>query len=237
MATPTLTELISRVRQKADMENDGNFISDAEITHLLNDSIKMLWSILIDGTDGSLFSKNAPVLLKIGDNAYQLPNDFYKLVDVAIYTGGTYLRAVQTDPQNYSQLTVQNYNGVSFTQYILQYNAAQGRFELSIFPAPNETDDIAVRYIPTAPSLSVGTDELALPSDWHMWAVLDSAIQCLNKEESDPSALMGERQRREERIKDDIRSMGVARVKRIRKIGNPDAATSRFLLPSINFSD
>jgi len=236
MAFPTLSELITRVRQKADMENDGNFISDTEITHLLNDSIAMLWSTLIDGTNGSLFSTNAPVLPKIGDNAYQLPNDFYKLVDVAIFTGGTYLRSIEADPQSYAQLTVQNYNGVAFTQHLLQYNQAQGRFELSVFPAPAVTANIAVRYIPKAPALSVSTDELRLPSDWHMWAVLDAAIQCLIKEESDPSAQMAERDRREQRIKDDIRSMGVTRVKRIRKLGDEDARTSRFLLPSINFS-
>lgn len=239
MAQPTLTELITRVRQKADMENDGNFISDSEITHLLNDSIKMLWSILIDGTNGSLFSKNAPVLVVLHSGTpavYQLPNDHYKLVDVAITTGSYFLRSIEADPQDYSQLVSQAYNGVAFTQHILQYNSLQDRFELTLFPEPPSTESIAVRYIPVAPVLSVSTDQLNLPSDWHMWAVLDAAVQCLIKEESDPSAQMAERERREQRIKDDIRSMGVARIKRIRRVSGLDSRTSRFILPSINFN-
>jgi hypothetical protein len=234
MANPTLGELITLVRQKADMENDGNFISDSEITHLFNDSLALLWAFLNDGTNGSLFSKNSPVLLKIGPQAYQLPNDFYQLLDVALFTGGTYIRSTEADPQAYMQLTTLNNANIYSPQHILQYNHEQGRFELSFFPAPTTTANIAVRYVPQAQVLSVSTDALNLPSNWHMWAVLDSAIQCLIKEESDPSAQMAEREKREERIKDEIRSMGISQIKTIRKIRR--FPFDRFALPPINFS-
>lgn len=235
MAFPTLLELKEQVRRAADIENDGNHISDAEIVDYLNDSISALWAVLIDGTNGTFFAKNAPVLVKLGTNSYQLPNDFLRLVDMAVYTGGTYLRGRRADPQEYAQLTTQTWKGYAYTRYFLQWNVEQGRAELFIFPEPQNTEDIAVRYVPRAPVLSVDADELKLPSDWSLWAVYDSAIRCMIKNEDDPSLIMAEREKRERRIKDDIRAMGIATVKRIRDVSYWEEGNTRFTLPVINF--
>jgi hypothetical protein len=222
MAFKTLTDLILSVRRKADIENAGQHVSDDEITGYLNSSIAMLWSLLIDGTDGSLFAKVSPDLLDIGGadgNSYQLPNDFYKLVELSIDRGNRMYPASEADPQEYGILLRRPNTGAWDTRYFFQYNVEQGRFELFVFPKPNATNDIFVRYIPTAPALSLGTDELKFPSNWDEWVVFDSAIQCLNKEESDPTPLMEEREKRERRLKDDIRSMAPATVSSIRRFG------------------
>jgi hypothetical protein len=64
----------------------------------------------------------------------------------------------------------------------------------------------------------VGSDELKFPTFWYMFVVLDAAIKCLTKEESDPSALMAERERYERRVRDHINSMIPTQVKTIRWI-------------------
>lgn len=222
----TLTSLITYTRQRADMES-SNFISDDEITHFLNDEIKAVFAKMVNVDNGILFATPSPTLTKVGDNAYALPSDFMRLVDVNIYTNARWIPACPADAQNYYQLLSQTYTGDYDTRYFLQRNNAQDRYELYLFPA-KEVSNLGVRYIPEAPSLSIGTDTLNWPSNWHVVPVLGAAIKCLNKEESDPTALMMERDSEVARILKDIRSQKISEVKTLRDIGNRARTASRF---------
>ena len=204
------------VRQKADIENDGFHISDAEVDSYINDSIKLLHSLLVDGTDGQLFAKNAPILTKIGTYSFQLPSDFSQLVSVDIFTGSFYQRSNQADPQDYAQLTQQTgRHYYTSRQHFLRWSVEQGRAELFCFPEV-EKENVAVQYIPVAPTLSEDSDELLWPDFWYQWVVYDAAIQCSNKEESFNQALLMEKEKVERRIRDHIRSMTVTEIKTIR---------------------
>ena len=79
----TLTELILRSKQLADMEN-GNFVDDSEWTHFINEEIDDIYAQFVNVDDGELFGAVAPTLAQIGDNAYQCPSDFLRLVDVKL---------------------------------------------------------------------------------------------------------------------------------------------------------
>jgi hypothetical protein len=205
------------IRQKSDIENDGKHISDTEIDSYANDSISLLWSLLVDGTDGQLFAKNAGVLVKLGTYSYQLPGDFSQLVSVDIKYGSRYQRSAQADPQDYAQLT--EMTGAAYytaRSHFLRWSIEQNRAELFLFPEPTNTSDVAVQYIPTAPYLSLDSDTLNWPDFWYQWVVLDAAIQCTNKEESMAQPLLQEREKVERRIRDHIRSMTVTQIKTIR---------------------
>jgi hypothetical protein len=213
-----LSQLREQTRQKSDIENDGKHTSDTEVDSYINDSIKLLWSLLVDGTDGQLFAKNAGVLQKLGTYSYQLPGDFSQLVSVDINVNSRYVRSAQADPQDYAQLTdraVDNF--YTERSHFLRWSIEQNRAELFIFPEPNATSDVAVQYIPAAPVLSLDTDTLNWPDFWYQWVVLDAAIQCSNKEESIVQALVVEREKVERRIRDHIRSMTITEIKTIRK--------------------
>lgn len=213
-----LSQIRTQVRQKADIENDGEHVTDTEIDGYINDSIRTLHSLLVDGTDGQLFAKNAGVLTKIGTYSYQLPSDFSQLVSVDIRVQNWYVRSIQADPQDYAQLTdLRNYGNWTPRRHFLRWSLAQNRAELFIFPEPTNTADVAVQYVPSAPTLSADTDNLRWPDFWYQWVVLDAAIQCVNKEESLSQPLAMERDRIERRIRDHIRSMTVTEVKTIRK--------------------
>jgi hypothetical protein len=226
----TLDELTLLVRRKADIENSGLHVSDDEIKDYINSANAMLWSLLIDGTDGTLFAKVSPDLVKVGDNSYRLPADFFKLVEISVNWGNRYYPAVEADPQEYGILLRRNLVSQINTRYFFQFNSAQGWFELFVFPEPNAVSDILIRYIPAAQILSLGTNELKLPSNWYEWVVFDAAIQCMIKEESDPSVLIMEREKRERRLKDDIRSMSPATPGSIRTF----RVSSHLIPPSIN---
>jgi hypothetical protein len=228
----TLTELITQIRRRADMEN-GSFVSDAEITHFANDEIKGVYSKMVNIDDGSLFATVAPTTSKVGDNAYAMPSDFMRLVDVNIYSGSRWLPATSADAQNYYQLLSSTYTGDYDTRYFLRRNNPQDRYELFLFPAP-EVGNLGIRYIPEEVTLSTGSDTLNWPSNWHVTVVTGAAIKCLIKEESDPTGLMLERDSEIARVLKDIRSQKISEIKTLRSIGNRTARTSRFRLPRIS---
>lgn len=215
------------------MEN-GTFVSDDEITHMLNDSIADIYAQMINIDEGQLFATVSPTLVQIGNNAYQLPADFHRLVDVNVYTGSRWVPAFRADPQDYMQLFTRQYDGDFAVEYYLHLNADQGRYELFLFPE-KDVNNIGVRYLKPPPVLSVGTDELKWPSNWHQAPVVDTAIKMLVKEESDPSGLIIERDRTLARVLKDIRSQAVAEVMTIRNSSSRlrSRRSQRFNLPII----
>ena len=226
----TLTELISRSKQRADMEN-GNFVSDDEWTHFINDEIADVYSQLVNVDDGELFGAVSPTLSQIGDNAYQLPSDFLRLVDVNIYTGSRWIPANEADPQDYYQLLSATYTGDYDTSYFLKLHIAQDRYELFIFPA-KAVANIGVRYIPIATTLSLGSDTLNWPANWHQAVEAGAAAKALIKEESDPTGQLLDRDRVVARALKDVRAQKVSEVKTLRHIGR--SGRNRFRLPRIN---
>jgi len=211
------------------MEN-SQFVSDEEILHFVNDEIEDIYAQMVNIDDGALFGTPSPILVQVGDNAYQLPNDFMRLVDVNIYSGNRWVPACPADPQDYYSLLSDTYTGDYDVRYFLHRNADQGRYELFIFP-PKDPNYIGVRYIKEAPVLSLGSDTLKWPSNWHVGVVVGSAVKCLVKEESDPTALIFERDRVVARTLKDIRAQKVSEIKTLRDSGR--RLNSRFRLPRI----
>lgn len=233
MAFKTLSQLRTLVRQAADIENDGNHTTDAEVDSYINQAIEQLHSLLVDGTDGALFATNAGELIDIGGASgfsYQLPGDFGHLISLDIKQGSQYIRSFQADPQDYAQLSLNTSRHRDY-KHFLRWNVDQGRGELFIFPKPTNLSDIAVQYVREAPFLSVAADTLNWPSFWYQWCVYTAAIKCNIKEESDPSPNLSERERVEKRLRDHIRSMTPTRVKTIR---NVTGTRGRFTPPDIH---
>lgn len=212
----TLTELISRVRERADMEY-GNFCSDDEITHYLNDEIFDLYAKMVNVDDGKLFATVSPTLVKIGNNAYQLPSNFMRLVDVSIYTGSRWVPAYEADSQDYLNLLSRQYDGDHDVRYFLQLNQDQGRYELFLFPA-KAVSKIGVRYVKEAPRLTLGTDTLKWPSNWHEAVVLGAVVKCLEKEESEAAHIELQQEKATARVLKDIRSQSVAQIETLRDV-------------------
>jgi hypothetical protein len=212
----TLTEAISRVRQRSDMEH-GTFVSDDEIIHMLNDEIHSMYGKMCNVDSGSLFATVTTSLVALGNNAFQLPSDFLRLIDVNINTGSRWTPAYEADEQQYMQLLTRTYSGDYDVRYYLHLNQTAGRYELFLFPS-KDVANIGCRYIPEAPSLSVGTDTLKWPSNWHEPLIAGAAAKCLIKEESDPTALLMAADEGTARVLKDIRSQQPAQIETLRSI-------------------
>lgn len=190
-AQRTLGQLKTSVRQRADQEN-SNFISDSELTSYINQSHSALYDLLVTAYGNDYFASGPFQIVTDGTNsAYALPDDFYKLLGVDLVTGPGQSRTLR--PFNFSERNV--YGQV---RYRLQGN------NLLLSPKPGSSLHLNLWYIPQPPNLtddntSTLTGVLAQYSEF---IVLDSAIKCLVKEESDPSALLQSKAEIMKRIQD-----------------------------------
>jgi hypothetical protein len=198
------------------MEEDDAFITTSEANDYINESVSELYDILSDGASAQIFAINAPVLTQTGTNAYLLPSDFYKLVSVSINVGGIYFPGLPGDERLYAELASDPPEQEEFRYYI-RTNLSTGASHLFIFPEIDETK-LAVVYIPSPPVLTLDTDALHLPTRWHEYIALSSAVKMLQKQESDTTALEFQKKLTEDRIKDHIREIDSGIPQQIRDI-------------------
>lgn len=229
MTPITFQKIEERIRERADMEN-GNFVSTDEIRYHVNNEINDLYAKMVNVEEGQLFTTVSPTLVQIGNNAYQLPSDFMRLVDVNIYAGARWVPAYEADTQDYLQLLTRQYQGNFDVQYFLKLNQQQGRYELFLFPA-KEPASIGVRYIPAAPQLTLDSDTLKWPSNWVEPVITAVAAKCLLKEESEATHLLMETDRATARVLKDIRAQKVAEIKTLRDVAGRNRRRRRFILP------
>jgi hypothetical protein len=232
---PTLADLILGVRRLADIETDGKHITDSEITDYVNDALKALWSLIIGATDGSLLSRVVETLPQIGNNAYQLPEDFLRLVSVDVRKSNNYVvSSGEGDPQKYAQLVLITDTSVDFSQHYIHFDRDTGYYHLFVFPAA-EPDRLVVRYIQSSPQLNDESEVLKLPSDWVRWVIFDSAIRCMLKNETDPSGVMVEREKIELRVVMDVEAQSPSQVQTIRDMAGL-RQQGRLVPPPINYN-
>lgn len=214
----TLAELRDSARQTADMENDSLFISDAEANAYINDSIAELYNIMTEGAERQLFAKNSPILVKDGDFAYVLPDDFYKLASVHVYQNGRYEMATQGDPSEYPNLASQSNTYCStIYRYFLRFNPMTGKKHIYVFPPPPNTE-LALTYVPSPPSLTSDSETIDGIAGWHEYIIVDAAIKMLQKEETDTQALELRKMDIKGIIVEHARSLDVHHPKSIRKM-------------------
>jgi uncharacterized protein YfkK (UPF0435 family) len=220
--TRTLTELITEIRQRADMVN-STFVTDPEITRYVNESISDLYDMLIAAQGQEWYIKQYTFPTVSGQDTYQIPadQDFYLLLGVDADTGGITpvpLRPYMLDERNDRGLFYPNsgWGYLERVRYRMSGNIESdpaavdpvGTYyhQITLKPAPGGAHNITLLFIPHAPSLVAVTDVWDGFNGWEEYAIVDAAIKCLEKEESSTIAL----DRRKERLIERINAMGSA---------------------------
>jgi len=176
----TLLQLKTDVRNRADMAN-SLFVSDAELITYINGSIAELHDLLIGSEDYYLVEYSVNTIANTA--TYALPAAFYKLrgVDIRQNSGDWQsLRPFNFNERNSSSDT-QSSNG-------LRYRLTGSNLMLS--PAPVGVYEIKIWYTPVATKLAIDADILNDVNQYSEYVIIDAAIKCLNKEESDVSVLL-----------------------------------------------
>jgi hypothetical protein len=194
----TLLELKDRSRQRSDMET-SDFVSDSELTGYINSSIAELHDLLVSAYGADYFLNDYNFSVNLNTTDYALPADFYKLkgVDVRINNNNWFsVRPFNFNERNRNQdLTWGLLLGPS-----IRYRLMGGNIKFN--PTPDASYAARIWYVPKAVTLVADTDEYDDLNTYSEYVVVDAAIKMLQKEESDVSVLMAQKQALKRRLEE-----------------------------------
>ena len=207
MATVTLTTLRSRVRERADMVG-SSFIADAAtgLDAWINEANQKLHGMLVDAMGEEYVSSTSSFTTVSGTADYALPAGFYKLYGVDLNFQGAWrslLRYERSERNAYREMR---------PDLLPRYSIVGSN--LRLYPSDVGGLSGSILYAPEATVLTAGSDSVSYPNGWEKYIVIDAAIQALLKEESSVTALMQERARIEQEIRDAKESRDMATPKR-----------------------
>lgn len=183
--TTTLAQLITRVRQRADMVGSA-FVSDAEIVDYINVAMAEIHDLLVDKYEDYYVSTTTYTLP--GGNPGTLPATFYKALGVDFDSGGVSYRLKR---YSFQERNMYNSPGavaarIADTRYAIQGN------QIKFIPDPTTSGTVTLHYVPEAQRFSSGSTSAtivslapAIANGYEEYVVVDAAIKCLLKEESD----------------------------------------------------
>jgi hypothetical protein len=183
MAAVTLTTLLARVRERADMPVAG-FIADSAtgLYAWINEGVQRLHEKLVEAYGEEYISSSASLTCTGSASDVALPSDFFKLYGIDMPVGGT-TRTLK--PYMRAERNSLRYGSVSW-ETVPKYSLVGSNIRfLPIPPACTAT----IYYAPTTTLLASGSDTVNFPNGWERYVVLYAAIQCLAKEESDTREL------------------------------------------------
>lgn len=213
--TMTLAELRIAVRQRADQVN-SQFVTDLELTSYINQSAFELYDLLVQKFGNDYFVGSPYEFVTEGGTAmYPLPADFFKLLGVDLLIGANDQGWVTLKPfefadrNRYTLPNFQTFVGYTNTRYRLQGD------NLWFTPEPQGGQTIRLWYVPRMPTMAADADALEGVSGWTEYVIVDAAIKCMAKEESDPSVLMAQKQGLIQRIEAAAENRNIAQPQRV----------------------
>jgi hypothetical protein len=200
----TFAELKTAARERADMKN-SNFVEDSELAYYINSSIAELHDMLIQTYGSEYYIKEVEFQTTPRQGEYELntiipDQDFYKLRAVDARLNGddwfTLKRFNFNERNRFQNFGVWDYLGITNVRYRIMGN------KIILSPIPDNNIDVRLWYIPLATELINDSDELQDLNQYSEYVIVDAAIKMLNKEESDVSVLMAQKQALKRRIEE-----------------------------------
>jgi hypothetical protein len=211
--TLTLSDLMIQVRSRADMlpqnytpslTSTNYFVTDPELITYINQSYYELYDIMVQKYGNDYFVA-PPINISTDGQSYlyPLPNGtnysgakaFYKVLGLDLNLNPTVSDSFITIPQfmfaernRYSVPNMQAFYGLTNLRYRLQDS------NVWFTPTPAAGQTIRVWYIPRLTQLATLTDVCDGVSGWTEYIIVDAAIKCLQKQESDVSVLLAQKQ-------------------------------------------
>jgi hypothetical protein len=208
----SLGQIRLMAQQRADRVN-SNFVTLPEWNSYINQSYMELYDLLTTVYEDYHIAE--PFIFQTnGDSRYELPNGttvedingdvarpFYKLVGVdcglALNDNGW----ISLGKFDFIQRNAYVYPNIAGSQYgIFNMRYRLMGSELSFIPTPSSGQYIRLWYIPRLEMLLKDTDLLDGVSGWSEYVIVDAAIKALQKEESDVSVLLLQKQALIDRI-------------------------------------
>lgn len=188
--TITLAQIKTHVLQRADMVN-SNFISnsgtDSELNYFVNKSIEELYDELVSRFE-DYYVDSLQFTIASGDDGYNVPaNVVYKLRGLDFKIGGDWvtIHRYTFEERNRGNRQI---NRAMLGLTNIKYRWVGNR--IKIIPADQAPGEYQLWYIPRIIDLVNDADTLQADLEqWVDYVIVDAAIKCMQKEESDVSVL------------------------------------------------
>jgi len=191
----TLLELRTLIRQRANMEN-SQFVTDAELTNYVNASYAELYDLLVSRFEDYFIQDPYQFTLTNSVSKAALPSDFYKLrgVDLQLNSPTDWVSVSQ---YNFAERNTRKLNQARYGNFV-SYRVLGSNIQ--VMPAESAAGTYQLWYIPRIVKLENDSDSLTGVMDFEEYIVVDAAIKCLIKEESETSVLLAVKEQLRQRI-------------------------------------
>lgn len=215
--TRTLAQLRAEVRDRADIENSQH-ITDAQINRYVNQSAAALHAMLVEACEdyfvtGEGTTAPAPAVSAAGEGSTEiaLQATFYKIVAVEAEINGWKTRLQRWVWQTHAALAE-----VSVGNAPHYYRIANNNYVIQ--PPLTTGTPVRTYYVPAFVDLVADADTYDGRDGWEEWVVLDAAIKCLLKEESDIRPFVAERDALLARIMQQMQTRDLGRPDRVQDV-------------------
>lgn len=182
----SLTTLRAQVRERADMTS-STFVTDTanSLDAIINAACGELYDFLVTKFE-DYFVTSGTIALTASTEAYALSGltQFYKLLGVDVLENGRYRSLSRFNFSERNDSAGVNASSLSQLRYQLRGSS------LYFHPAPGVSGTARVWFVPRMSQLVNPGDTFdAINEAWAEFVILAAAIKCMDKEESDSSAL------------------------------------------------
>lgn len=194
----TVASVISRIRQRADLETAdqaNSVVTDAELVVVINDGYRELYDLIADAAGHSYFATSATVAAP----TFTLPADFYRAlgVDLPNFFG-------TNEPYTAERFTFRERNRRASIAFAAGYVAPTYRIQNGVIAwepasaAPSTS--VTLWYVPTPAALASGGSFDAV-NGWDDYVVAYGVVYCRDKQEEDSRPALLKLARAEARVK------------------------------------
>lgn len=195
----TLSDLRTQARQRADMVN-STFVSDSELTGYVNAAAGELHDLLVLRYEDYFTQASNATADSSGRIA--IPSDMLKLRSLTMTEGGTYYPLSRIDVTEQLPYLNSEVSNSPFRLDLVYFMSGSYIHTLPTSDTANKS--FGYYYVKCFTPLSADADTLFTQGElqrWSEYVVVDAAIRCLQKEESDVSVLMTQKAALLDRIK------------------------------------
>lgn len=227
----TLGSLRLQAQQRADRVN-SSFVTLPEWNSYINQSYYELYDLLITVYEDYYVAPRVLFNFTGNTQLYDLPNGQNYSQAPALYK--LYGVDLGLDSSQNAYFTLKKFDFISRNQYVypqltstllgvfnLRYRLVGGK--IMFIPIPSASQPCGLWYFPRLTTLLADNDIMDTISGWDEYVIVDAAIKALQKEESDVSVLMAQKEALRQRIQDSAmnRDAGQAdKISNTRSVGD-----------------
>lgn len=189
------------------------FVADSanSLDNFINAGLDELHELLVEAHGSDFYESSAT--LSQSNGVYALPSDFFHFYALHMTIDGERVELRKYNRKQRNALRATS-NGAL---YMYRMQGSNIRIE----PTPPSTAVVVLDYAPARALLTQASDTVNFPNGWEQYAVLHAAIACKQKEESDPTILVGKLQKMEARIREAATARDSGEPERVTDVTEP----------------